>query len=117
MSFIASSGSWAEYAASSIFFVISDDVPLISAACGIINPLTALAMIFTYRRRAHKGIVNTAAASALGRQLNKMCIRYKIPLINIVRRKEQAEILRNEGATNIIVTEGSWEKHYRRLQS
>jgi hypothetical protein len=34
-----------------------------------------------------KGLINTAAASALGRMLNKYCIKEKIPLLNIVRRK------------------------------
>lgn len=93
--FIASSGSWAEYSATSIYFVISEDVDTMSAAAGIINPLTVLAMIYIYRVKSHQGIINTAAASALGRQLNKICISYKIPLINIVRRREQAEILRS----------------------
>lgn len=33
-----------------------------------------------------KGIINTAAASALGRMLNKFCQKENIPLLNIVRR-------------------------------
>jgi len=36
-----------------------------------------------------KGIIHTGASSALGRMLNKMCIKNSIPLLNIVRRKEQ----------------------------
>jgi NADPH2:quinone reductase len=42
-----------------------------------------------YEKFANKrGIIHTAAASALGRMLNKRCIRLGIPLLNIVRRKE-----------------------------
>jgi len=35
----------------------------------------------------HKGIIHTAAASALGRMLNKLCQKRNIPLLNIVRKK------------------------------
>ena len=60
----------------------------------------------------HKGIIHTAAASALGRQLNKRAQRIGIPLLNIVRRQEQADLLRSEGAQHVIVTTGDWEKEY-----
>jgi hypothetical protein len=33
-----------------------------------------------------KGIIHTAAATALGRMLNKICQTFGIPLLNIVRR-------------------------------
>jgi hypothetical protein len=33
-----------------------------------------------------KGIIHTAAASALGRMLNKRCKTLNIPLLNIVRK-------------------------------
>jgi hypothetical protein len=41
-----------------------------------------------YKDYPHKkGLIHTGAASALGRQLNKLCIELGIPLLNIVRRK------------------------------
>lgn len=57
-----------------------------------------------------KGIIHTAAASSLGKMLVKMCIKYNIPLLNLVRRQEQAEALRKLGATLVLVTENAWEK-------
>lgn len=45
--------------------------------------------------------------------LIKLCKKDNIPLLNIVRRKEQAELLKKEGATHIIVTEGEWEKELK----
>lgn len=56
-----------------------------------------------------KGIIHTAAASALGRMLNKRCKSLGIPLLNIVRKEEHAELLKSEGAEHVIVTKGDWK--------
>lgn len=61
------------------------------------------------------GIIHTAAASALGRQLNKLAQKEGIPLLNIVRREAQAELLRKEGATHVIVTEGDWQTKLKEI--
>jgi NADPH:quinone reductase-like Zn-dependent oxidoreductase len=67
-----------------------------------INPLTALGMTETMRREGHKALVHTAAASNLGQMLNKICIKDGIALVNIVRKGEQAEILRKLGARHVV---------------
>jgi NADPH2:quinone reductase len=67
------------------------------ASC-FVNPLTALGMVETMRREGHKALVHTAAASNLGQMLNKICIKDQIGLVNIVRKAEQAELLRRLGA-------------------
>jgi hypothetical protein len=46
--------------------------------------------------------VHTAAASNLGQMLNKICIKDGIALVNIVRKAEQAEILRKIGAKYVV---------------
>lgn len=66
-----------------------------------VNPLTALAMPETLRQEGHAGLVHTAAASNLGRMLVKICQEDEIPLVNIVRRQEQADLLRSLGATHV----------------
>ncbi|WP_432825664.1 zinc-binding dehydrogenase [Dactylosporangium sp. CA-092794] len=67
-------------------------------ASSFVNPLTALGMVTTLRREGHTGLVNTAAASNLGQMLVKLCLRDDVPLVSIVRRPEQAELLRSLGA-------------------
>ena len=62
------------------------------------NPLTVIGIVDTDKKwnnfgNKPKGLINTAAASALGKMLNKYCQREGIPLLNIVRRKEQVKIL------------------------
>ena len=90
-------------------FVIDEDVDLTSAASGVVNPLTVIGMIDRYNKTpGKKGIMHTAAASALGRMLNKYCKTLGIPLLNIVRREEQAALLESEGAKHVIITKGEW---------
>jgi NADPH:quinone reductase-like Zn-dependent oxidoreductase len=75
--------------------------PAEGASC-FVNPLTALGMTETMRREGHKALVHTAAASNLGQMLNRICLKDGIPLVNIVRNKEQAGILREIGAKHIV---------------
>jgi NADPH:quinone reductase-like Zn-dependent oxidoreductase len=67
------------------------------ASC-FVNPLTALGMVETMRREGHTALVHTAAASNLGQMLNKICQKDGIGLVNIVRKPEQAALLRGIGA-------------------
>ena len=67
------------------------------ASC-FVNPLTALGMVETLRREGHSALVHTAAASNLGQMLNKICLKDGIALVNIVRKPEQAALLRGIGA-------------------
>jgi len=72
------------------------------AASWFVNPLTALGMVETMRLDKHTAIVHTAAASQLGQMLVKLCIQQSIPLVNIVRRDEQAELLKGIGAQYVL---------------
>jgi len=71
------------------------------AASWFVNPLTALGMVETMKLEGHSALVHTAAASNLGQMLNKICLADGIDLVNIVRRKEQENILREIGAKHI----------------
>src|SRR6201996_5602053 len=71
-------------------------------ASWFVNPLTALGMTETMRREGHKALVHPAAASNLGQMLNKICIKDGIGLVNIVRSKEQADILTKIGAKHVV---------------
>jgi hypothetical protein len=59
-------------------------------------------MTETMRREGHKALVHTAAASNLGQMLNKICLKDGIGLVNIVRSKEQADILHKIGAKHVV---------------
>jgi NADPH:quinone reductase len=70
-------------------------------ASSFVNPMTALGMTETMRLESHTGLVHTAAASNLGQMLNRLCIADGIPLVSIVRRPEQEELLRAAGARHV----------------
>ena len=71
------------------------------AASWFVNPLTSLGMVETMRLEGHKALVHTAAASNLGQMLQKLCLADDVPLVNIVRKAEQVELLRGMGATHV----------------
>ncbi len=71
------------------------------ASC-FVNPLTALSMVETMRMEGHTALVHTAAASNLGQMLNRICQADGVELVNIVRKPEQAQLLRDMGAKHIV---------------
>jgi NADPH:quinone reductase-like Zn-dependent oxidoreductase len=97
-------GTWAEYLAAPANFCVPlrKQVDIEQAATMLVNPLTAWALVEEARRGAHKAIVQTAAASALGRMIWRLAKRFSIPVVNIVRRKEQVELLRSMGAEYVV---------------
>ena len=60
---------------------------------GAVRPKTE-----TMRAEGFKAIMHTAAASNLGQMLNRVCQKDGIELVNIVRKAEQAELLKSQGA-------------------
>ncbi|KGE02909.1 zinc-binding dehydrogenase [Pseudohaliea rubra] len=71
------------------------------ASC-FVNPMTALGMVETMTMEGHKALVHTAAASNLGQMLNRICLADGVPLVNIVRKAEQAALLRELGARHVV---------------
>jgi NADPH:quinone reductase len=74
--------------------------PAQGASC-FVNPLTALGMVETMRMEGHRALVHTAAASNLGQMLNRLCLADEVPLVNIVRRSEQEDLLCGLGAAHV----------------
>ncbi|MGV8996283.1 MAG: zinc-binding dehydrogenase [Parvibaculaceae bacterium] len=71
-------------------------------ASSFVNPLTALSMLETMRMEGHTALVHTAAASNLGQMLNRICQADKVELVNIVRNKDQGQLLKKMGATHVV---------------
>jgi NADPH:quinone reductase len=76
-------------------------------ASSFVNPLTALGMVGTMHREGHKALVHTAAASNLGQMLNRLCLAEHVGLVNIVRKKEQEEVLTKAGAAYVCRTDSA----------
>jgi NADPH:quinone reductase-like Zn-dependent oxidoreductase len=87
-------------AASQCLLLPADASAADGASC-FVNPLTALGMVETMKLEGHKALVHTAAASNLGQMLNRICLKDGISLVNIVRKPEQAALLREQGARHV----------------
>lgn len=87
--------------------VMGDGIAPSEAASSFVNPMTALSFVETMKMENHSAIVHTAAASNLGQMLVKVCKSENIPLVNIVRKEEQVDILKNIGAKYICNTNES----------
>ena len=100
---VAGGSMYSRYRAvhSSLCIPLPTDASAIDGASSFVNPLTALGMIETMRREGHRGLVHTAATSNLGQMLVKLCLEEEVPLVTIVRKPEQAELLRSIGAVHV----------------
>jgi NADPH:quinone reductase-like Zn-dependent oxidoreductase len=100
----AGEGTYAEHvlAAAQGCLPLPDSATAADGAASFVNPFTALGMVETMRREGHTALVHTAAASNLGQMLNRVCLADGIELVNVVRRPEQADLLRELGARHVV---------------
>jgi len=84
--------------------VMDDSTTSAEAASSFVNPLTVLGFIETMKLENHSAILHTAAASNLGQMLVKVCKDDSVPLVNIVRKSEQVDLLKNLGAEHVCNT-------------
>jgi NADPH2:quinone reductase len=92
---------------------VPDGVDDSAAATSYINPLTAWALT----RSAHNlkegdWLVQTAAASSVGKFVLQLAQQYRFKTINVIRRREQESIVRNLGGNEVICTadEDPWSR-------
>lgn len=73
-----------------------------AGASSFVNPMTALGFAETARMEGQRAIVHAAAASNLGQMLVKICQEDGLELVNIVRKPEQAALLKSLGAQYVV---------------
>ena len=97
---VAGGSMYAQYRTvdASLCLVLPEGTPARAGASAFVNPMTALGMLETMRLEGHGAIVHTAAASNLGQMLVRLCQAERVPLVNVVRRPEQAALLASIGA-------------------
>jgi NADPH2:quinone reductase len=100
-------GLWAEYAVTPAArcLPLPEGMPLGVGAMSFVNPLTAVALVSVARRAGHWSAISTAAGGALGRMIRARGRQQGLKIIDVVRRAEQAEALRAEGARHVLSTD------------
>jgi NADPH:quinone reductase-like Zn-dependent oxidoreductase len=97
-------GTWAEYFVANArdCIPLRKELSIDQAASLIVNPFTAVGLLETAQRAGHLAAIQTAAASQLGRMIIAIAAEKKLPLINIVRRDAQVELLKTLGAEYVL---------------
>lgn len=78
------------------------DVSTEDGASAFVNPMTALGFVETAKAEGHEAIIHAAAASNLGQMLNRICREDGIALVNIVRKQDQVDLLKNQGTDHVV---------------
>lgn len=84
---------------------VPDGLDNAAAAASYINPLTAWAFtISTHNLTEGDWLLQTAAASSVGKFVLQLVQQHRFKTINVIRRREQESIIRNLGGDEVICT-------------
>lgn len=100
-------GFWAEYVKVRALEAMPFDpkvLPPEQAAMSFVNPLSAMALIEPLNKGKHRAMIQTAAASQLGRMIARLAKRHNLTVIHCVHRKELIPVLTELGAKHVLVT-------------
>mmetsp|Transcript_16729 Transcript_16729/g.25280 ORF Transcript_16729/g.25280 Transcript_16729/m.25280 type:complete len:357 (+) Transcript_16729:86-1156(+) len=111
-------GTYSEYvtaSASTSCFPMPNDVTIEDCASFFVNPYTAVAILdIVKNKEGCPAFVHTAAASQLGQMIVKLAPFEGVDVINVVRRQEQADILKELGAEHIVISKGdNWKEELK----
>jgi NADPH2:quinone reductase len=97
-------GTWAEYvlADAAQCIPLRKDTDIEQASTMIVNPFTAWALLGFAKELRASAVVQTAAASALGRMIQRLAASRGLRVVNVVRRPEQVALLEAEGAEYVL---------------
>jgi len=108
------SGTYGEYLCVDAMrgaFVMDNSIKPEDAASFFVNPFTVLGILDTAASHGSKAFIHTAAASQLGQMMVKLAPTRGMTVVNLVRRKEQVELLQKLGAEQIVCTaDEDWEQ-------
>ncbi|MEZ5070418.1 MAG: zinc-binding dehydrogenase [Bacteroidales bacterium] len=99
-------GTWAPYLCTSAMQCVPlpPSVTPIQGSTMLVNPMTALAFLHLATTGRHRAVINTAAASNLGKMLLRLGQDRNLPMIHIVRREEQRQTLKDLGASHVLMS-------------
>jgi len=97
-------GTWAEYIVVNALtcLPLAQDTPISSAACALVNPVSAWALFEPLRKGQVPAMVQTAAASQLGRMILRLSLKYKKDVIHVVHRPALVDLLKKMGAKYVL---------------
>ena len=113
-------GSWAEYfvANKNDLIILKEKMNLDQASCFTVNPFTAYALTEIALIRASRAIIQNAAGGQVAALIRMMAKENDIDVINIVRKPEVAEQLKQNGVKYVLAqNEEDFEEHLNSLSN
>lgn len=97
-------GAWSEFVLTTAdkCIELDDNTSWEQGSCCFVNPMTAVGLMDKVNEYGGKSIIQTAAASQLGRMISRLCKERGITVVNVVRRQEQVEALKADGAEHVL---------------
>lgn len=97
-------GTWAEYfvANKKDLIILKDEMDLDQAACFMVNPFTAYALMEIALIRESKAIIQNAAGAQVAAFIRTIANEKGIEVINIVRKLETVDLLNQQGVRYIL---------------
>ena len=97
-------GTWAEFFVVHLndLIVLKDEMDLDQAACFTVNPFTVFGLLEIALMRESKAIIQNAAGGQVASFIRTMAEENGIDVIDIVRKKESAEMLKSQGAKHVL---------------
>jgi len=102
----AGNGTWAQYTCvpETYLLAVPDALSTEHACQFLVNPLTAMGFFDTLHVPKGGWLLNNAAGSVLGRMVIKLAKEKGVKTVNIVRRAELVEELKQIGADEVILS-------------
>mmetsp|Transcript_30705 Transcript_30705/g.22785 ORF Transcript_30705/g.22785 Transcript_30705/m.22785 type:complete len:207 (+) Transcript_30705:25-645(+) len=91
-------GAFAEYIVTDAFLCVTldNDTTFEQGASAVVNPMSAIGLLYKCKEYKAAAVIQTGAAGQVGRMMIQLMRENRIPLINIVRREEQVQFLKEE---------------------
>lgn len=104
VAFAGTGGAWADFACIKALNCVQlpEAISYEQGATLMVNPLTAVCLFDIARRGGHQAMVSTAAAGQLGQMILRLGLERRVPIIHVVHRREQVELLTGLGADHVL---------------
>lgn len=106
-------GTWAEFIITDLNYLIvyNTKVELDKVVAAYANPLTVLGFFDTLVKRNVKAVAHNGASSALGRMFLRLCLEKGIEIVNVVRKEQSIQEMKELGGKHFINTsDKNWKK-------
>ncbi|HEY9113607.1 MAG TPA: zinc-binding dehydrogenase [Bacteroidales bacterium] len=97
-------GTWCEFFVTKKenVIVLEDAMDLDQAACFMVNPFTAFGLIEIAEKNKSRAIIQNASGGQVAQFVRKLAAEKNIAVIDIVRKKETAELLKAQGCRHVL---------------